>query len=89
MCSLYPPRCFCVLVTYPPGRRPGGEFLAVQGTATELRAQGAGDSTDLGHGLVPSRPRLVRGRLAQNLQRAPSRCGGGAASRAAADTITA
>jgi hypothetical protein len=28
---------FCVLVTYPPGRRPGGEFLAVQGTATELR----------------------------------------------------
>jgi hypothetical protein len=27
---------FCVLVTYPPGRRPGGEFLAVQGTATEL-----------------------------------------------------
>jgi hypothetical protein len=27
---------FCVLVTYPPGRRPGGEFLAVHGTATEL-----------------------------------------------------
>jgi hypothetical protein len=27
---------FCVLVTYPPGRRPGGEFLAVHSTATEL-----------------------------------------------------
>jgi hypothetical protein len=27
---------FCVLVTYPPGRRSGGEFLVVQGTAAEL-----------------------------------------------------
>eukprot|EP01047_Picozoa_sp_COSAG01_P091130 COSAG01_NODE_22802_length_840_cov_3.294197_1_plen_106_part_00 len=30
------PNVFCVLVTYPPGRRPRGEFLAVHSTATEL-----------------------------------------------------
>jgi hypothetical protein len=49
--------------------------------------QGAGDVTALGHGLVASRPRLVRGRLAQKVQRAPSRCGSGAAGRAAAGTL--